>query len=82
MGPSHLFARMDEYLADDNIQIIVERKLRPAIQACVDIASYPILSSPFFCGIPCARRIPWQPSEQLPGLGPTSRSGKPAEGRA
>jgi uncharacterized protein YutE (UPF0331/DUF86 family) len=31
---------LDEYLADDNIQTIVERKLQLAIQACMDIASY------------------------------------------
>jgi uncharacterized protein YutE (UPF0331/DUF86 family) len=30
----------DEYLNDDNIQTIVERKLQLAIQACMDIASY------------------------------------------
>ena len=31
---------LDEYLSDDNIQTIVERKLQLAIQACMDIASY------------------------------------------
>ena len=31
---------LDEYLNDDNIQTIVERKLQLAIQACMDIASY------------------------------------------
>ncbi len=31
---------MDEYLDDDNIQTIVERKLQLAIQACMDIGSY------------------------------------------
>lgn len=31
---------LDEYLADDDIQTIVERKLQLAIQACMDIASY------------------------------------------
>lgn len=31
---------LDEYLDDDNIQTIVERKLQLAIQACMDIASY------------------------------------------
>ena len=30
----------DEYLRDDNIQTIVERKLQLAIQACIDIANY------------------------------------------
>lgn len=29
-----------EYLGDDNIQTIVERKLQLSIQACMDIASY------------------------------------------
>ena len=31
---------MDEYLDDDNIQTIVERKLQLAIQVCMDIGSY------------------------------------------
>jgi uncharacterized protein YutE (UPF0331/DUF86 family) len=31
---------LDEYLDDDNIQAIVERKLQLAIQACMDIGSY------------------------------------------
>ena len=31
---------LNEYLNDDNIQTIVERKLQLAIQACMDIASY------------------------------------------
>ena len=31
---------LDEYLNDDNLQTIVERKLQLAIQACMDIASY------------------------------------------
>jgi len=31
---------LDEYLIDDNIQTIVERKLQLAIQACMDIGSY------------------------------------------
>ena len=31
---------LDEYLGDDNIQTIVERKLQLSIQACMDIASY------------------------------------------
>ena len=31
---------LDEYLNDDNIQTIVERKLQLAIQVCMDIASY------------------------------------------
>lgn len=31
---------LDEYLNDDNIQTIVERKLQLSIQACMDIASY------------------------------------------
>jgi uncharacterized protein YutE (UPF0331/DUF86 family) len=31
---------LDEYLSDDNVQTIVERKLHLAIQACMDIASY------------------------------------------
>ena len=31
---------LNEYLSDDNIQTIVERKLQLAIQACMDIASY------------------------------------------
>jgi uncharacterized protein YutE (UPF0331/DUF86 family) len=31
---------LDEYLSDDNIQTIVERKFQLAIQACMDIASY------------------------------------------
>jgi uncharacterized protein YutE (UPF0331/DUF86 family) len=31
---------LDEYLSDDNIQTIVERKLQLAIRACIDIASY------------------------------------------
>jgi uncharacterized protein YutE (UPF0331/DUF86 family) len=31
---------LEEYLRDDNIQTIVERKLQLAIQACMDIASY------------------------------------------
>ena len=31
---------LDEYLSDDNIQTIVERKLQLSIQACMDIASY------------------------------------------
>ena len=30
----------DEYLRDDNIQTIVERKLQLSIQACIDIANY------------------------------------------
>ena len=33
-------ASLDEYLADENLQAIVERRLQVAIQACVDIASY------------------------------------------
>jgi uncharacterized protein YutE (UPF0331/DUF86 family) len=31
---------LDEYLRDDNIQTIVERKLQLSIQSCMDIASY------------------------------------------
>jgi len=31
---------LDEYLENDNIQTIVERKLQLAIQVCMDIASY------------------------------------------
>jgi uncharacterized protein YutE (UPF0331/DUF86 family) len=31
---------LDEYLSDDNVQTIVERKLHLAVQACMDIASY------------------------------------------
>jgi uncharacterized protein YutE (UPF0331/DUF86 family) len=31
---------LDEYLGDDNIQTIVERKLQLSIQVCIDIASY------------------------------------------
>ena len=31
---------LDEYLDDDNIQTIVERKLQLAIQVCMDIGSY------------------------------------------
>lgn len=31
---------LDEYLRDDNIQTIVERKLQLSIQACMDIGSY------------------------------------------
>ena len=31
---------LDEYLDDDNIQTIVERKLQLSIQACIDIACY------------------------------------------
>jgi len=31
---------LDEYLADDNIQAIVERRLQLAIQVCIDVANY------------------------------------------
>ncbi len=31
---------LDEYLDDDNIQTIVERKLQLAIQVCMDVANY------------------------------------------
>lgn len=31
---------LDEYLGNDDIQAIVERKLQLSIQACVDIANY------------------------------------------
>lgn len=31
---------LEEYLGDDNIQTIVERKLQLAIQACMDIGGY------------------------------------------
>lgn len=31
---------LNEYLDDDNLQTIVERKLQLAIQVCMDIASY------------------------------------------
>ena len=30
----------DEYLQDDNIQAVVERKLQLSIQVCIDIANY------------------------------------------
>ncbi len=33
-------APLDEYLADENLQAIVERRLQVAIQVCMDIASY------------------------------------------
>ena len=33
-------AELDEYLRDENIQAIVERRLQLSIQACMDIASY------------------------------------------
>lgn len=33
-------ASLDEYLFDENLQAIVERRLQLAIQACMDIASY------------------------------------------
>lgn len=31
---------LDEYLDDDNIQAIVERRLQLAVQVCMDIANY------------------------------------------
>jgi len=31
---------LNEYLNDDNVQTIVERKLQLAIQVCMDIGSY------------------------------------------
>jgi uncharacterized protein YutE (UPF0331/DUF86 family) len=31
---------LDEYLDDDNIRTIVERKLQLAIQVCMDVANY------------------------------------------
>jgi uncharacterized protein YutE (UPF0331/DUF86 family) len=31
---------LDEYLRDDNVQAIVERKLQLSIQVCLDIANY------------------------------------------
>lgn len=31
---------LDEYLNDDNIQAIVERRLQLAIQVCMDIGNY------------------------------------------
>ncbi len=33
-------ATLDEYLDDDNLQAIVERRLQLAIQVCMDIANY------------------------------------------
>lgn len=33
-------APLDEYLDDENLQAIVERRLQLAIQACMDIAGY------------------------------------------
>ena len=33
-------ASLDEYLSDQNLQAIVERKLQLSIQACMDIAGY------------------------------------------
>lgn len=33
-------APLDEYLADDNIQAIVERRLQLAIQVCIDVSNY------------------------------------------
>lgn len=32
--------RLEEYLADENIQALVERRLQLAIQVCLDIANY------------------------------------------
>jgi uncharacterized protein YutE (UPF0331/DUF86 family) len=31
---------LDEYLSDENLQAIVERRLQLAIQVCIDIANY------------------------------------------
>ena len=31
---------LEEYLADENMQMIVERRLQLSIQACIDIANY------------------------------------------
>ena len=31
-----------EYVADENMQMIVERRLQLAIQVCLDVASYPV----------------------------------------
>jgi len=33
-------ASLDEYLVDENLQAIVERRLQLAIQVCMDIANY------------------------------------------
>ena len=33
-------ASLDEYVADENVQAIVERRLQLSIQACMDIATY------------------------------------------
>ncbi|MCP4210344.1 MAG: DUF86 domain-containing protein [Halieaceae bacterium] len=33
-------ATLDEYVGDENLQAIVERRLQLAIQSCMDIASY------------------------------------------
>ena len=33
---------LEEYLADDNLQTIVERKMQLSIQVCIDIANYVI----------------------------------------
>lgn len=33
---------LEEYLADENMQMIVERRLQLSIQVCIDIASYMI----------------------------------------
>lgn len=36
----NLTVSLNEYLADDNIQAIVERRLQLAIQVCIDVANY------------------------------------------
>ncbi len=52
-------APLDEYIEDENLQAIVERRLQLAIQVCMDIASYLIaqlsLSAPV---------LPNQPGER------------------
>ncbi len=35
---------LDEYLADENVQAVVERRLQLAIQSCMDIAGYVVAS--------------------------------------